>query len=66
MNSQPSEKMKFERWMKRYWSGVPVIWLNDVQEYEGQVQIAWDVWVYRHSARGPHQCRDGYAPPAPH
>lgn len=46
MNS-PDEMAKFERWMKRYWAGVPVIWLNDAEEFDGQVQIAWEAWIYR-------------------
>lgn len=46
MNS-PDEMKKFERWMKRYWPGVPVIWLNDAEEFSGLVQMAWEAWIYR-------------------
>lgn len=40
------EMLKFERWMRRYWAGVPIAWNGSAEEYEGKVQIAWEVWIY--------------------
>ena len=47
VSNSPDEMAKFERRMKRYWKGVPVIWLNGAEEYDGPVQIAWEAWIYR-------------------
>lgn len=51
--SMSDERKKFERWLKRYWGGIKPVWLSDAEEYEGQVQIAWEAWDYqvRRSAR---------------
>jgi hypothetical protein len=47
MNNSLDEMKKFKRWMRRYWAGVPVVWLKPEEEFQGQVQIAWEVWIFR-------------------
>lgn len=46
MNS-PDEMEKFKQWMARFWGGVLVAWLDDPEEFQGNVQIAWEAWVFR-------------------
>lgn len=46
--AEKSDDMKaFEVWMKRFWAGVPVVWLEQECEFQGLVQAAWEVWIFR-------------------
>lgn len=33
--------------MQRYWSGVKVVWLDDAEEYDGLVEVAWRAWRHK-------------------
>jgi|SRR5579859_80143 len=36
---------EFHEWMKKYWTGVPRVWLSQAAEYfDTGVQIGWEIW----------------------